>query len=79
MKVSVILKGFEPARGEKKRNIRYIMVVIVCLFGLSIRIGVMQLLIASMAGMMAATAFNFMGSKYIAYNRTLFPGTQERS
>jgi dolichol-phosphate mannosyltransferase len=79
---------------EKKgtSNIRYIMFVIVCLFGLLIRIGVMHLLIeyagmwkgryyvfASMAGILAATIFNFMGSKYIAFNRTLFPGTQERS
>jgi dolichol-phosphate mannosyltransferase len=59
----------------------YLSFVTICLAGLGIRIGVMHLLIeyagmgrspwyvlASVAGIAAATLFNFLGSKYIAFS-----------
>lgn len=60
----------------------YIAFVTICLVGLGIRIGVMHLLIeytqmgerpwyilASFLGILAATIFNFFGSKYIAFSK----------
>jgi len=59
----------------------YVFFVSICIGGLGVRIGVMHLLIAyagmgvkpwyilaSLMGIAAATAFNFLGSKYVAFN-----------
>jgi len=60
----------------------YVFFVSICIGGLGVRIGVMHLLItyagmgvkpwyilASLMGIAAATAFNFLGSKYVAFRR----------
>ncbi len=60
----------------------YITFIIICTIGLSIRIGVMHLLIkyvrmsespwyvlASLIGIAAATIFNFLGSRYLVFSR----------
>jgi len=60
----------------------YISFILICLFGLGIRIGVMHLFIeyagmgkspwyilSSMFGIVVATIFNFFGSKYIVFSR----------
>lgn len=65
-----------------KISYSFISFVTICLVGLGIRIGVMHLLIeyaqmggspwyilASFIGILAATIFNFFGSKYIAFSR----------
>ena len=67
-----------------KISYSYIAFVTICLVGLGIRIGVMHLLIeytqmgerpwyilASFMGILAATIFNFFGSKYIAFSKLL--------
>ena len=64
-----------------KISYSYISFVTICLIGLAIRIGVMHLLIeyaeigespwyilSSFLGIVAATIFNFLGSKYIAFS-----------
>jgi dolichol-phosphate mannosyltransferase len=66
----------------------YLSFIAVCLLGLSIRIGVMHLLIehanmserpwyilASLLGILSATIFNFLGSKYIVFSKD-FPITK---
>jgi dolichol-phosphate mannosyltransferase len=65
-----------------KISYSYISFIFICLFGLGIRIGVMHLFIeymgmgkspwyilSSMLGIVAATIFNFFGTKYIAFSR----------
>jgi dolichol-phosphate mannosyltransferase len=60
----------------------FIFFVIICLIGLGIRLGVMHLLIkyagmgespwyilASFSGIVAATVFNFLGSRYLVFSR----------
>jgi len=62
----------------------YLSFVGICLFGLGVRIGIMHLLIeyvqmgerpwyilASLLGILAATVFNFLGSKYVAFSRLM--------
>ena len=78
---------FETGKSTKLTH-SYISFVTVCLIGLSIRIGVMHLLIeyagmgespwyilASLLGIVSATIFNFLGSKYIAFSK-LFAHTK---
>jgi dolichol-phosphate mannosyltransferase len=65
-----------------KISYSYISFIVICLFGLGIRIGVMHLFIeyaglgkspwyilSSILGVVAATVFNFFGTKYIAFSR----------
>jgi dolichol-phosphate mannosyltransferase len=65
-----------------KISYSYISFIVICLFGLGIRIGVMHLFIeyagmgkspwyilSSMLGIVAATILNFFGTKYIAFSR----------
>lgn len=65
-----------------KISYSYVSFIVICLFGLGIRIGVMHLFIeyagmagspwyilASLLGIVAATIFNFFGTKYIAFSR----------
>jgi len=72
---------FETGKSTKLAH-SYISFVTVCLLGLGIRIGVMHLLIeyagmgkspwyilASFLGIVSATIFNFLGSKYIAFSK----------
>jgi len=73
--------AFEVGR-DTKISYSYVSFVTICLVGLGIRIGVMHLLIeyagmggspwyilASLFGIAAATSFNFLGSKYIAFSK----------
>ncbi|MBW1915781.1 MAG: glycosyltransferase family 2 protein [Deltaproteobacteria bacterium] len=63
----------------------YISFVLVCIVGLTIRIGVMHLLIkyaemdksplyiiASLLGIISATIFNFLGSRYLVFSKLFF-------
>lgn len=65
-----------------KISYSYISFIVICLFGLGIRIGVMHLFIeyagmgkspwyilSSVIGIFAATVFNYFGTKYIAFSR----------
>lgn len=65
-----------------KISFSYISFIVICLFGLGIRIGVMHLFIAyagmgkspwyilsSLIGISAATVFNFFGTKYLVFSR----------
>lgn len=83
--VSVILNQswtFPAAEYARSAWSRYAIFVSVCVLGLLIRIGVMHLLLqrtplgegrgyiaASIAGILAATLFNFLGSRYVAFSR----------
>jgi dolichol-phosphate mannosyltransferase len=71
--------AFRSGRSTPIRH-SYVLFVSICIGGLGVRIGVMHLLIAyagmgvkpwyilaSFIGIAAATAFNFLGSKYVAF------------
>ena len=65
-----------------KISYSYVSFIVICLFGLGVRIGIMHLLIeyasmgkspwyilSSLIGIVGATIFNFFGTKYIAFSR----------
>jgi putative flippase GtrA len=65
----------------------YFSFVAICLLGLGVRIGIMHILIeyaqlwyvlASLVGIILATIFNFLGSRYVSFSKVFFKGNDPR-